>query len=75
MLKSYGWWGGVAAHKILETAQSSNSSFPFLFGLVLGTWDLDSGLSIRRRINFSTHTFTYIDLDEVNERGDNNYQT
>ena len=30
--------GGVVAHKILETAQSPNSSFPFLFdfGLELG---------------------------------------
>ena len=38
----------VVAHKILETAQSPNSSFPFLFdfGLGLGTWDLDSALSI-----------------------------
>ena len=37
---------GWVAHKILETAQSPNSSFPFLFdfGLGLGTWDL--GLSI-----------------------------
>ena len=36
------------ASKILETAQSPNSSFPFIFdfGLALGTWDLDSGLSI-----------------------------
>ena len=36
-------WGGVVvwvAHKILVTAQSPNSSFPFLFdfGLGLGTW-------------------------------------
>ena len=36
------------AHKILGTAQSPNSSFSFLFdfGLGLGTWELDSGLSI-----------------------------
>ena len=35
-----GGGGGVVAHKILETAQSPNSSFPFLFdlGLGLGTW-------------------------------------
>ena len=28
-----GWW---VAHKILETTQSLNSSFPFLFDLGLG---------------------------------------
>ena len=44
----------VVAHKILETAQSPNSSFPFLFdfGLGLGTWDL--GLSIQIK---SSHQF------------------
>ena len=36
----------VVAHKILETAQSPNSSFPFLFDFGLGLGDLDSGLSI-----------------------------
>ena len=49
MSKSYGWGGGVVvAHKILETGQSPNSYFPFLFdfGLGLGTWNLDSGLPI-----------------------------
>ena len=41
--QDFGIW-----RKILETAQSPTSSFPFLFdfGLGLGTWDLDSGLSI-----------------------------
>ena len=29
--------GGVVAHKILETAQSPNSSFPFLFDFGLWT--------------------------------------
>ena len=38
---------GLVAHKILETAQSPNSSFPFLFDFGLGTRDLDSGLSIK----------------------------
>ena len=50
MFKSCGWGGWVwwVASKILETAQSPNSSFPFLFdfGLGFGTWDLDSGFSI-----------------------------
>ena len=37
---------GLVAHKIFETAQSPNGSFPFLFdfGLGFGIWDL--GLSI-----------------------------
>ena len=50
MLKSCCWmgWGGWVDHQIFETAQSPNSSFPFLFDFWLGLWtlDLDSGLSI-----------------------------
>ena len=41
MLKSFGLGGGgVLAHKILETAQSPDFSFPSLFdfGLGLRTW-------------------------------------
>ena len=43
MLKSYRVGEvGLVAHKILETAQSPNSSFPFLFDFGLGnlewTW-------------------------------------
>ena len=34
------------AYKILETAQSPNSSFPFLFDLRLGHWDLGLGLGL-----------------------------
>ena len=40
---------GWVAHKILVTAQSPNSSFPFLFDFGLGTWDLDSGFSILQK--------------------------
>ena len=38
------------AQNILETGQSPNSLFPFLFvsGHNLETWVLDSGLSIQR---------------------------
>ena len=44
MLKSYrvGGWVGWVAHKILETAQSPNSSFP----LWAWTWDLGFGLGL-----------------------------
>ena len=46
MLKSWGWVA-LVAYMVLETAQSPNSSFPFLTGLELGIWDLDLGLSIQ----------------------------
>ena len=35
MLKSWGWW---VVYAILETAQTPNSSFPFLFDYGLWTW-------------------------------------
>ena len=42
MLKSCGWLYNMVAHKILKTALSQNSSFPFLLtlglDLGLGTW-------------------------------------
>ena len=37
MLKSWGWGGGVVAHKILVTSPEAKFLFPFLgFGLGLG---------------------------------------
>ena len=52
MLKSYRVGEvGLVAHKILETAQSPNSSFPFLFDFGLGNLDLDLGLSIFQTIH------------------------
>ena len=53
MLKSYGWWGGVVAHKILETAQSPKSYDSFLLFFEPRTWDLDSGLSTTAVYNFT----------------------
>ena len=53
MLKSYRVGEvGLVAHKILETAQSPNSSFPFLFDFGLGNLDLDLGLSIFQTIHY-----------------------
>ena len=46
MLKSCGWVGGWLACKILETAQSPNSSFPFLFEIGLGIIEMSSFISI-----------------------------
>ena len=50
MLKSSGWGGVVVvAYKILETANSPISSFPFYFCFWAQTWDLDSGLLIIKK--------------------------
>ena len=52
MLKSYRVGEvGLVAHKILETAQSPNSSFYFPFDFGLENLDLDLGLSIFQTIH------------------------
>ena len=48
-------WGGLVAHKILETttAQSQNFLFPLRAWAFYWDWDLDLGLSISYSIFFN----------------------